>query len=181
MQLPSYMVPSALVLVDELPLTSSGKIDRKGLPAPEYSDLQQTSYVAPLTPTEETLVAIWTDVLNLARVGIHDNFFELGGHSLLAMRVIALIRRGLNTEIVVKNIFTYPTIAGLANLIDSKEDAIPVPLIEAMTVRPRQVPLSFSQERLWFIHQLEGSVQYHSTVVLRLQGKLDKKALKHAL
>jgi amino acid adenylation domain-containing protein len=125
-QLPSYMVPSALVLLDELPLTSSGKIDRKGLPAPEYSDLQQTAYVAPQTPTEETLVTIWTDVLNLARVGIHDNFFELGGHSLLAVTVIERMRRaGLQAD--VRGLFLTPTIAELASAVGAESNEVDVP------------------------------------------------------
>ena len=112
-QLPTYMVPSAFVLLHELPLTSSGKVARKMLPAPRHSDIQQASYVAPRTPSEEVLAEIWANILKLERVGVHDNFFELGGHSLLAVSVIERMRRaGLQAD--VRSLFLTPTIAELA-------------------------------------------------------------------
>jgi amino acid adenylation domain-containing protein len=119
-QLPSYMVPNAFVLLHELPLTSSGKVARKCLPAPSYSDLQQGRYVAPRTGTEEALAHIWADILQLERVGVHENFFELGGHSLLAVSVIERIRRaGLRAD--VRSLFLTPTIAELAIAISAED------------------------------------------------------------
>ncbi len=129
-QLPSYMVPSAFMLLDELPLTSSGKVNRKALPAPEHSALQQTAYVAPRTPTEELLAGIWAAVLKLDRVGIHDNFFELGGHSLLAVSVIERMRRA-ELQADVRSLFLTPTIAELATVVarESAETKVPPNLI----------------------------------------------------
>jgi amino acid adenylation domain-containing protein len=130
-QLPPYMVPSAFVLLDELPLTSSGKVNRKGLPAPEHSGIQQANYVAPRTPTEEILASIWAQVLGLERVGIHDNFFELGGHSLLAVSVIEGMRRaGLHVD--VRTLFVTPTVAALAAAVGGDGGVVDVP--------PNQIP-----------------------------------------
>jgi amino acid adenylation domain-containing protein len=125
-QMPSYMVPSAFVLLDAMPLTSSGKVDRKRLPAPEHSDVHQTAYVAPRTPTEEVLAEIWTNVLGLERVGIRDNFFELGGHSLLAVSVIERMRQA-ELKVNVGSLFLMPTIAELATAVAAESDDIEVP------------------------------------------------------
>lgn len=128
-ELPAYMVPSAFVSLDELPLTSSGKVNRKQLPVPEYSDAGRVEYVAPRTPAEETLAEIWTDVLNLERVGVHNNFFEMGGHSLLAVSVIERMRRaGLNADI--RDLFAKPTIAGLAEAAGEENAVIEAPPIK---------------------------------------------------
>jgi amino acid adenylation domain-containing protein len=124
--LPVYMVPSAFSLLDELPLTSSGKVDRKQLPVPEYSDIASASYVAPQSPTEEIMSAIWAEVLKLERVGIHDNFFEIGGHSLLAVSVIERMRRAdLHADI--RELFVTPTIAELAAATGNSDDVVEVP------------------------------------------------------
>ena len=114
-KLPDYMVPSAFVLLDTLPLTANGKIDRKVLPAPDQSrpELEQ-SFVAPRTPVEEVMAGIWGEVLKVERVGIHDNFFDLGGHSLLATQVVSRIRAALQVEIPLRSLFESPTVAGLA-------------------------------------------------------------------
>jgi len=130
-QLPSYMIPSAFVLLNELPLTSSGKVDRKRLPAPSHSNKQQASYVAPRTRVEEAIAEIWARILKLERVGVHDNFFALGGHSLLAVRVVERMRRaGLHTD--VRSMFLTPTIAELALALaaeDAQEFEVPPNLI----------------------------------------------------
>lgn len=125
-QLPLYMVPSAFVMLDELPLTPSGKVNRKDLPTPTLSDLQRAGYVAPETPTEQVLAEIWANVLHLERVGLHDNFFELGGHSLLAVSVIERMRQA-KLQADVRSMFLAPTIAELATAVAAESDDIEVP------------------------------------------------------
>src|SRR5207249_2521877 len=112
--LPDYMVPQAFVTLDELPLTPSGKVDRKALPAPDGAPELESAYVAPRTPVEETLARIWSEVLGVERVGVEDNFFELGGDSILSIRVISRLRTAFGAEISPRALFTNPTIAGLA-------------------------------------------------------------------
>ena len=120
-RLPEYMVPVAFIKLAAMPLTPSGKISRRSLPAPDVSDLaSSTTFVAPETPTEELLAAIWTEVLGLEQVGIHDNFFVLGGHSLKATQVISRIRAVLSQEVSVRNVFEFPTIAELGKAIETK-------------------------------------------------------------
>jgi amino acid adenylation domain-containing protein len=142
-KLPDYMIPSVFMLLDSLPLSPNGKIDRKALPVPERSGREAT-YVAPRTATEEILARIWAEVLGLDRVGIHDNFFELGGHSLLAMLLMARVRRiGLQAE--ARNLFLTPTIAELAEAIggDSRSVEVPPNLIpaECQAISPDMLPL----------------------------------------
>ncbi|SCK04890.1 non-ribosomal peptide synthase domain TIGR01720/amino acid adenylation domain-containing protein [Streptomyces sp. WMMB 714] len=180
-KLPDYMVPSAFVLLDELPRTPSGKTDRNALPAPDSQHTRATAaYVAPRTPEEETLCALFAEVLNVPEVGIDDSFFALGGHSLLATRLVARIRGAFGTEIPVRALFEKQTPAGLAQLLgDSDGDARPA--LAPMT-RPDPLPLSFAQQRLWFLHQLEGpSPTYNLPIVLRLTGSLDVDCLRAAL
>jgi acyl carrier protein len=112
--LPDYMVPSAFVMLDALPLTPSGKVDRQALPAPEGRPAGEAEYVAPRTPTEEVLAAIWAEVLKVDRVGVHDNFFALGGHSLMAMRMVARVRELLGIELPLRTVFETPMLAELA-------------------------------------------------------------------
>ncbi|MCU7552937.1 amino acid adenylation domain-containing protein, partial [Chitinophagaceae bacterium LB-8] len=176
--LPEYMVPTLWMELDNVPLTSNGKVNKKLLPDPEVSSSAQ--YVAPRNDAEELLVNIWQQLLGLENVGIHDNFFELGGHSLLAIRMIAALRKQMQVELLVKDIFLYPTIAQLAEHLQSENREVLLPSIEAVVQRPERLPLSFAQERLWFIDQLEGSVQYHVPAVLRLKGTLNKEALSSA-
>jgi len=178
--LPDYMIPALWVELEQLPLTSNGKIDKKALPDPGTSDMLSNQYVAPGTEAENKLVTIWQDILQAERIGIHDNFFELGGHSLLAMRLISAVRKGLNADLSVKELFLYPTIAELGAYLYEQKKASSLPAIQAYN-RPPKIPLSFSQERLWFIDQLEGSVAYNSATVLRLKGKLNQGALSFAL
>ena len=188
-QLPEYMIPATFVRLDVLPLTENGKVDRQALPTAEARPDAQTGYTAPRTTVEEILAGIWADVLGLERVGINDNFFEIGGHSLSATRVISRVRRDLDVEIRLRSLFEAPTIAKLACFIShsssidgSKNDsaASSPPLI----ARPRgtQIPLSFAQQRLWFLDRLEpNSSFYNILLALRLAGRLDIAALQMAL
>jgi hypothetical protein len=178
-KLPEFMVPSVWVTLETMPLTPNGKIDRKALPEPDST--RTNEYVAPRNELEIKLAMIWKELLRVERVGIHDNFFELGGHSLLAMRVISSIRRQLELETGIKELFIYPTIALLGAHLREQGRGGLLPSIEVISPRPDRVPLSFSQERLWFIDQLEGSVQYHIPAVLRLKGNLNTTALEYAL
>jgi len=117
--LPEYMVPSAFVTLDALPLTPVGKVDRKALPVPERSASQQAAYVAPRTPSEGILCGIWAEVLGLERIGIEDDFFELGGHSLLATQVVSRVRQALSVELPLRELFSFPTIAELGARIEA--------------------------------------------------------------
>ncbi|HVI46050.1 MAG TPA: amino acid adenylation domain-containing protein, partial [Chitinophaga sp.] len=179
-QLPAYMIPAAWVVLEELPLTVNGKVDRKALPDADPAALKTTAYTAPRNETEATLAAIWQQLLRIERIGIYDNFFELGGHSLLALRLLAAIRKELTAELEMKALFRYPTIAALSESGELKGGHVLLPAITAGT-RPLQLPLSFSQERLWFIDRLEGTLHYHIPLVLRMKGPLNETALHHAL
>ncbi|WP_212004586.1 non-ribosomal peptide synthetase [Chitinophaga sp. HK235] len=180
-KLPEYMVPMVFVKMDELPLTTNGKADRKSLPEITQADEWLTNtYVAPRNEREQVLTDIWQELLGVPRVGIHDNFFELGGHSLLVVRLISLIRKRLEVEIAVKVLFTHSTVAQLAAYTHDA-DKNTLPPVVAVTPRPQHIPLSYSQERLWFIDQLEGSLPYHIPSVLGLHGRLDVAALSSAL
>ncbi|HET9280163.1 MAG TPA: amino acid adenylation domain-containing protein, partial [Flavitalea sp.] len=180
-KLPEYMIPSQWVELEQLPLTSNGKVDKRALPEPGEFEYRSNEYAAPVTQTERDLAEIWNDIFGLKRVGIHDNFFELGGHSLLAMRLISRIRQDTLVEITIKDLFLNPTISQLSAHLDlQRNQGLLLPSIQKQP-RPEFIPLSFSQERLWFIDLLEGSVQYHLPIVLRLKGPLNIPALKNAL
>ena len=179
-KLPGYMIPSLWVEMESMPLTANGKINRKALPEPDTSELSRNEYVAPRTATEISLANTWRELLGLSSVGINDNFFQLGGHSLLAMRVISSIRQQLQIEVGIRDLFLHPTIASLSNHLQTKSESALLPAIEVQH-REEFVPLSFSQERLWFIDRLEGSVQYHMHGVLRMAGALNINALEYAL
>ena len=176
-RLPVYMVPAAVVVIEALPLTVNGKLDRRALPAPEYREVDH--YRAPATPTEKILAGIYAQVLGVERVGIDDSFFDLGGDSLSAMRVIASVNKSLDAGVSVRVLFEAPTVAQLAPRIGEEGDAL-APL--AAGERPAVVPLSFTQSRLWFLDQFEGpSPVYNMAVALRLGGRLDAEALGAAL
>ncbi|WP_188938367.1 non-ribosomal peptide synthetase, partial [Puia dinghuensis] len=178
-RLPEYMVPQVWVELEALPLMGSGKVDRKGLPEPEL-DQAGGSYEAPRTELEWVLAGIWSELLGVERIGIHDNFFELGGHSLLAMRVVSVIRRRLGLELSIRELFRYPEIGSLSRQLEREGSGGGLPVLERQE-RPDRIPLSFAQERLWFIDRLEGSVQYHIPVALRIRGRLDRDGLEWAL
>ncbi|MFI5511733.1 non-ribosomal peptide synthase/polyketide synthase [Mycobacterium sp. NPDC051804] len=176
-QLPSYMVPSAVVVLDALPLTANGKLDKQALPAPEYQ--KDGHFRAPANLTEQLLAGIYAQVLGLERVGVDESFFELGGDSLSAMRVIAAVNKSLDASVAVRTLFEAPTVEQLASRVGAGSGALePVVAVE----RPAVIPLSFAQNRLWFIDQLQGpSPIYNMVVALRLQGVLNAEALRAAL
>ena len=184
LHLPDYMVPSAFVMLDALPRTTNGKVDRKALPSPDISAQLAHRYVAPRTPTEAALCRIWTDVLGLDRVGIEDNFFELGGHSLLAVQVISRIRREFERELALRSLFASPTIAEFAKAMGAagaEAGDTAFPEIEP-AVRVGALPLSFAQQRLWFLDQLTPwDTSYNIPAALRLLGCLDVAAFTSAV
>ncbi|NTX08244.1 non-ribosomal peptide synthetase [Myxococcus sp. CA040A] len=184
-QLPSYMVPSAVVALDALPLTPNGKVDRRALPAPEFGALETDSFVAPRTELESRLAAIWGAVLQLDSVSVTANFFDLGGHSLLATQVISRIQEHLGTLIPVRALFEAPSIEALARVVEQRRNAVSAPTDVALvpTVsRDAPLSLSFAQERLWFLSQLhEQQAVYNMPFALRLEGALDVAALHDSL
>ena len=176
-QLPPYLVPAAVLVIDALPMTVNGKLDIRALPAPDYRDVDH--YRAPATAVEEILAGIYAQVLGVERVGVEDSFFDLGGDSLSAMRAIAAINTGLDAGLSVRALFEAPTIDELAPHIGTSRGRLQ-PLIAGE--RPAVVPLSFAQSRLWFLDQLQGpSPVYNIAVALRLSGHLDVDALAAAL
>ncbi|MGD7180907.1 condensation domain-containing protein, partial [Ralstonia pseudosolanacearum] len=179
-RLPEYMVPAAYVRLERLPLTPNGKLDRKGLPAPEGQAYASTAYEAPQGEVEQTLAGIWQTLLGVERVGRHDDFFALGGHSLQAVRLVAQVRSQLGAELGLTELFAQPSLSAVAQaIVRGQGSALP-----AITVADRSgpLPLSFAQQRLWFLAQMEGgSEAYHIPVGLRLKGELDEDALRRAL
>ncbi|WP_164021874.1 non-ribosomal peptide synthetase, partial [Pyxidicoccus trucidator] len=183
-RLPEYMVPSAFVALEALPLTFNGKLDRKALPAPDGALSASSEYVAPRNETEQRLAALWSEVLRVERVGIHDNFFTLGGHSLLATQVISRIRTSFGVDLPISALFESPTLEALAASIDAlAREALGPKLPSLLPVeRTGALPLSFAQQRLWFLDQLiPDSALYNMPAPLRLEGTLDTAALERSL
>jgi amino acid adenylation domain-containing protein/non-ribosomal peptide synthase protein (TIGR01720 family) len=182
-RLPDYMLPSAFVMLDALPLTSHGKIDQRALPAPDGSrDASQETFVRPRNAEEEAMAGIFSEVLNLPQVGALDNFFELGGHSLLATQVISRIRENFHVELPVRALFESPTVAALAETVaanrDEGEGSASVSLVKVER-DGEALPLSFAQQRLWFLDQYEpNSAAYNIPAAVRLSGVLNFAALE---
>jgi amino acid adenylation domain-containing protein len=175
--LPEYMVPSVFVVLEALPLTANGKVDRRALPAPEEADFQRGRYVEPRTELERRLCEIWREILGVERVGIEDSFFALGGHSLLATRVVSRVRSALGRELPLRAIFEHPTVRGLSERLPELGEGLVLSGIDVLANRER-LPLSYAQQRLWFIDRLEGgSSQYNMPAALRVRGALDRAAL----
>jgi len=178
-RLPDYMVPSIFISLDELPLTSNGKINKKALPDPSGEQAPEVTKVAPRNDLEQSIAAIWEKLLSKEQIGVHESFFEIGGHSLIAIRVVLAIRKQLKKEIAIKDIFEHKTIASLATFIQEKGTASTLPPLTA-TARPEKIPLSDSQERLWIIDKLSGSNNYHIDYLQGFSSKLDVETLEFA-
>ncbi|MEM7588531.1 MAG: condensation domain-containing protein, partial [Acidobacteriota bacterium] len=175
--LPEYMVPSLYVALDELPLTANGKLDHRALPAPALDGGGKSlEYRAPETPAEGIVAGIWAEVLGVERVGLDDHFFDLGGHSLLATQVVSRLRSAFEVEVPLRHLFEAPTVEALAEAVVSLQQSGALLTRPRLELAPRDghLPLSFAQQRLWFLDQLEpGSVAYNVPLVLRLEGELD--------
>lgn len=197
-KLPFYMVPSTFTFLEQLPLSANGKINRKALPKPDYQTIASADFALPETDTEKNIADIWQAVLNVKEIGLHDNFFKLGGHSLLATQTIARMSVEFNTDIPLRAIFDQPTLKKMALYVvgltaqkdvtddptgSSESSAIdanlkPIPVLESREC----LPLSFAQERQWFLHQLEPSnTAYNISAALMLHGDLNKHALQLSL
>ncbi|MBV9788328.1 MAG: amino acid adenylation domain-containing protein, partial [Chloroflexi bacterium] len=180
-QLPEYMIPTAFVVLDKLPLTPSGKLDRRAVPAPDTVEEATRAFVAPRTPTEELIANVWAAVLGRARISVHENFFSIGGHSLLATQVMSRLRQVLSLDLPLRLLFEAPTIAAFAAQLATQQ-AGSIQSIGAVPRDETPLPLSFAQQRLWFLDQLQpGSAAYHLPTVVRLTGALDVAALHHSL
>ncbi|HKR14768.1 MAG TPA: amino acid adenylation domain-containing protein, partial [Pyrinomonadaceae bacterium] len=182
-KLPEHMVPAAFVLLPALPLSPSGKVDRRALPAAETLSLAVSEPVTPRNEIEHLLHSIWSEVLKTDRFGIHDNFFALGGHSLLATQVITRLRKVFDLQAPLRQLFAHATIAELAHWVEQalRDESVQSPPLQKAS-RARPLPLSFAQQRLWFIDQLQpGSTVYNMPLALRLHGALDVAVLERVL
>ncbi|MEM9819502.1 MAG: amino acid adenylation domain-containing protein, partial [Bacteroidota bacterium] len=179
-KLPTYMIPAIMVALETLPLTANGKVDKKALPQANVTDRSTTEFVAPRTETEIKIANIWKDLLHLESVGIHHDFFDLGGHSLLATRVVSEIRDQFNVELAIRDLFQATTVAQLAQLVEAQEQQSALPKL-VVQERPQRIPLSYAQERLWFIDQLEGSLHYHISRIIKIDGEFNTLAFEKAL
>ncbi|NDV10978.1 AMP-binding protein, partial [Rhodococcus sp. IEGM 248] len=180
-RLPGYMVPSAIMVLDSLPLTPAGKLDRNALPAPIFA-APSADIVRPRTVTEEILLGIFRDVLGLPELGVDTSFFELGGNSLMATQVVSRVNAALSVRIGVRDLFQSPSVSQLAVAVaNTSPQSDPRPVLEARD-RPARVPLSVAQQRMWFLNQFDtASAAYNLPIALRLTGDLDREALRVAL
>ncbi|MDH0732056.1 amino acid adenylation domain-containing protein [Pseudomonas sichuanensis] len=179
-RLPEYMVPAAFVALQRMPLSNNGKVERKALPQPGPQDFAGAAYEAPQGQQEQLLAQLWGELLQVERVGRDDRFFEMGGHSLLAMRMLAQVRQRLGLELALADLFADDRLAAVAAGLASH----PAQVLPALQASPRvgPLPLSFAQQRLWFLAQMApGSAAYHIPIGLRLRGTLDAVALERAL
>ncbi|MEI3648947.1 MAG: amino acid adenylation domain-containing protein [Dolichospermum lemmermannii FEM_B0920] len=178
-KLPDYMNPHTLMVMEKLPVLPNGKLDRKSLPEPDLSAIQ-SEFIPPQTPTQEIIAKIWAEVLGIERIGIHDNFLELGGHSLLASLVISRLREALSLELSIASLFAAPTIATFSEQIGTSVQNL-LPTLEPVP-RNIELPLSLTQQRFWFLDQMEGANPAYNIVrVLNLQGSLNFTGLEQAI
>jgi amino acid adenylation domain-containing protein len=178
--MPDYMVPRAFVMLDRFPLTPNGKLDRKALPAPESEAVVGSGYEAPEGEMEIALAGVWREILKLERISRHDDFFKLGGHSLLAVMLRSRLRRKLDLDVPLKEIFAHPVLKSLAQVLQgmARSELSPIERVS----RDAPLPLSFAQQRLWVLSQMPGmSEAYHVPLAMRLKGDLDGRALRRAL
>jgi amino acid adenylation domain-containing protein len=184
-KLPTYMVPATFVFLPELPLMPNGKIDRLALPAPEQQmTIESKGHAGPGNAIEELIAGVWSDVLGIKAVNIHSDFFASGGHSLLATQVIARLREIFHVDIPLRSLFEQPTIAGLSkNISAALNDGLFIKTHDIHSLsRPELLPLSFAQQRLWFVEQLESvGAAYHIPIIFRINGVLDIPALELTL
>ena len=186
-RLPEYMIPAFFVRLERIPLLPNGKLDRRSLPLPDLSRLPSgPGFVAPRTPIEEIVAGIWSELLGVERVGVGDNFFHLGGHSLLATQVMTRVRAAFNIEVPLRALFETPTVDHLAQCIRAAQEqtrsgrSLPLTPMDP-EARARGIPLSFAQQRLWFLDQLmPGSSAYNIPGMLRVSGKLNFDAIRKA-
>ncbi len=181
-KLPEYMIPSAFVPLEKLPLNANGKVDRRALPTPELHHSVTADYVAPISATEQRLAAIWAELLGTTQPGRSDNFFELGGHSLLATRLASAIRATFAVELALTTIFSHPTLEQLAQAIDQQDQSRPqLPPLLPLSSDGDQ-PLGLAQQRLWFLYQWQpDSPWYNTSVAYRVEGPFDLAALERSL
>ncbi|KEO82561.1 non-ribosomal peptide synthetase, partial [Tumebacillus flagellatus] len=179
-KLPDYMVPSAFILLDAIPLSPNGKVDRRALPVPEWSQSSQSEYAAPRTPLEQAVAEIFANLLQLERVSVEDNFFSLGGHSLLATQAISRLKIALNVHLPLRSLFDAPTARLLAAHLEGAKQSARQPIIQSVSSEDN--PLSFAQQRLWLMEQLvPGTALYNMPMAVRLQGELQIEALVQSL
>ena len=182
-KLPAYMIPSAFVALSILPVTSNGKLDRKALPEPVYEDVGDEQQAAS-SAVEEIIAGIWAEVMKVGRVGVNENFFEKGGHSLLATQVVSRVREAMGVEVGLREMFEHPTVRGLAQVVEQERKGAGVrkePAIVPVS-RELKLPLSYAQQRLWFLQQLEpDSTAYNIPYAVRLRGKLSFVILEESL
>ncbi|MEA2692845.1 MAG: hypothetical protein QOJ16_2232, partial [Acidobacteriota bacterium] len=179
-KLPEYMLPTAFVAMPALPINANGKLDQPALPVPDLSRRDRGAATPPRTPIERALAEIWGEVLGIevAGIGVEDNFFELGGHSLLATQVVSRVRSTLTVDLPIRRLFETPSIAGLAARIEELPHSVPAPEPSPTSGPEGEPPLSFAQERLWFLDRLTpGTPTYNMPASMRLRGSLDREVL----
>ncbi len=186
LHLPEYMIPGVFVVLDKMPLTPSGKVDRKALAGIEIGSdhTREEPLAAPRTPTEELLAGIWSNILGVPKVSIEDNFFALGGHSLRATQLVSRLRDAFSVELPLAAVFETPVLKDLAKRLDSARQTGVQQTLQPIerTSRDGNLPLSFAQQRLWFLDQLQpGGTFYNIPMGLRLTGRLDIDALQKSL
>ncbi|MEO1626165.1 MAG: amino acid adenylation domain-containing protein, partial [Bacteroidota bacterium] len=179
-KLPSYMLPNCFVELEDLPLTPNGKVDRKALPQPDGNELGRKEYIAPANELEASIAGIWEKFLGLESIGVEDDFFDLGGHSLLANRIVVAIQAELGISTPIRTLFQHPTIRDFAASISTGQHDKEVSIPKVLD-KPERIPLSYGQERLWFVDKFEGSTHYHMPLILDLDGPVDVAILEQSV